>query len=388
VLDYGSERYEYTYDGTNMMKYLASDTGLARTFLYSADDERVVQLDCETAGCGVEDAKHTWTLRGTGARVLRSYTHVPGSDWTWENDYVHRGAKTIASLSAGGVLQLHPDHLGTPRQITRSTGAQESLHGYYPFGQEATGAAQDNIPLKFTGHERDFNDNRPKGAVDYMHARHCSPNVGRFLSVDPTGSPRSRYPQSWNKYIYSEGNPLKYIDPDGRTIRISTSNESENIRLFLVRTLMRAGGREKIIALANDRSFTVTFRDDRINSQAAIVVAMNRKSNRNLQFGATTPANFVVNGQESRGATINIDTKAVQMAHKDRTGVTTTAHESFHAVGVQQGLPQDELQAQDEPTNERGPAGQFGDSVAEEEPDLSEQQAGELLDDLLKGQAE
>jgi RHS repeat-associated protein len=215
VLDYGSERYEYAYDGTNMMKYLVSDTGLARTFLYTAGDERVVQLDCETASCGVDDAKHTWTLRGKGAESLRIYTYRPGREWEWSKDYIHRNGKSVAAVSANGVSHLHPDHLGTPRQITRSGGGQESLHSYYPFGQEATGAAQDDIGLKFTGHERDSNDGRAKGTLDYMHARFCSPAAGRFLSIDRAqGDPRM--PQSWGRYTYSYGNPARYVDPDGR----------------------------------------------------------------------------------------------------------------------------------------------------------------------------
>jgi len=47
-----------------------------------------------------------------------------------------------------------------------------------------------------------------------MHARFRSPLTGRFLSVDPVGgSPQS--PQSWNRYTYVRGNPLKYTDPTG-----------------------------------------------------------------------------------------------------------------------------------------------------------------------------
>ena len=56
--------------------------------------------------------------------------------------------------------------------------------------------------MKFTGHERDLAS--PAGAeddLDYMHARHCSPVTGRFLSVDAVdGDPG--FPQSWNRYAY------------------------------------------------------------------------------------------------------------------------------------------------------------------------------------------
>jgi RHS repeat-associated protein len=257
VLDYGSERYEYTYDGTNMMKYLASDTGLARTFLYSADDERVVQLDCETAGCGIDDAKHTWTLRGVGAKVLRTYARIPGRDWVWEKDYIHRGTTPLATVDSAAVLSLHADHLDTPRQITRSTGAQESLHSYYPFGQEATGTAQDDVALKFTGHERDPNDSRASGSLDYMHARYCSPLAGRFLSPDPVGGD-ALSAQSWNRYSYARNNPLYFVDPTGRIVTLAIdSQKPEEDPLFqlFVAALKQAGASaEEIAALTVSKS--------------------------------------------------------------------------------------------------------------------------------------
>jgi uncharacterized protein RhaS with RHS repeats len=49
-----------------------------------------------------------------------------------------------------------------------------------------------------------------------MHARYRSPLTGRFLSTDPVlGTPA--LPQSWNRYAYTLGNPLRLVDPDGRS---------------------------------------------------------------------------------------------------------------------------------------------------------------------------
>lgn len=74
--------------------------------------------------------------------------------------------------------------------------------------------------MKFTGHERDLASPAGTGDdLDYMHARHCSPVTGRFLSLDPQDSAKRSQPQSWNRYAYALNNPIRYVDPDGQTER-------------------------------------------------------------------------------------------------------------------------------------------------------------------------
>lgn len=48
-----------------------------------------------------------------------------------------------------------------------------------------------------------------------MHARYYSPNLGRFLSVDPEKG-RRKSSQSWNRNAYVGNNPLKNLDPTGK----------------------------------------------------------------------------------------------------------------------------------------------------------------------------
>jgi len=65
---------------------------------------------------------------------------------------------------------------------------------------------------------------------DYMHARYFSPHLGRFMSVDPSQeSFDPKKPQSWNRYAYVRGNPLQYVDPDGRVITPSLLGNPEGI---------------------------------------------------------------------------------------------------------------------------------------------------------------
>jgi RHS repeat-associated protein len=118
-------------------------------------------------------------------------------------DFNHSGSEE-ASIYRGGAWLFFEDVFGS-----------ETYHLYYPFGEEATAFNQDTIRAKFTGHERDLGN--PGGAgddLDYMHARHHNPLLGRFLSTDAVGgSPAA--PQSWNRYAYVLDNPMNYTDPAG-----------------------------------------------------------------------------------------------------------------------------------------------------------------------------
>src|SRR6187401_2037306 len=64
---------------------------------------------------------------------------------------------------------------------------------------------------KFTGKERDV-----ETGLDFFKARYMSSAQGRFASPDPLlNSGHQSNPQTWNRYVYTLNNPLRYTDPDG-----------------------------------------------------------------------------------------------------------------------------------------------------------------------------
>ncbi len=198
----------FTYDAFNMVT-TATGTGKNEHYLYTADDERIAQLDLQTQPPSLE-----WTLRGLDQKVLRTYasdlpTGQQRATWTWEEDYIYRGSSLLATTKSSAPNQpehFHLDHLGTPRLRTSSTGTLLSHHKYLPYGEELTDPSLNPETMRFTGHERDVDPAGWENDLDYMHARYYSPRMGRFLTVDPVGGKVGSL-QSWNRYAYVMGNP-------------------------------------------------------------------------------------------------------------------------------------------------------------------------------------
>jgi RHS repeat-associated protein len=121
---------------------------------------------------------------------------------------------------------LVADQLHTPRIIVNKSGALAGVkrHDYLPFGEElfagtggrtaTQGYTVDSVRQKFTSKERDS-----ETGLDFFEARYYGSTQGRFVSVDP-GNFVPADPQSWNRFAYTQNNPLKFIDPTGKDLFI------------------------------------------------------------------------------------------------------------------------------------------------------------------------
>jgi RHS repeat-associated protein len=229
----------------------------------------------------------------------------------------------------GGTSFVTLDHLGSIRMITHLSGDIKSRHDYLPFGEELTvgRTAQnyylqaDGLNQKFTGKERD-----EESGLDYFGARYYSSATGRFTAVDP-GPFAVADPQSFNRFVYVQNNPLKFIDPTGRALYITGQYADE-----VVRMLERATG--------------YTLHRDPKTGQVTVVSGTKRKEEKTskslaqklgavIDDDAKVNVNTVKDGSDREGNGIFIDdfkSRTVDVA--DLNKIIEEGHFDFAAVSL------------------------------------------------------
>jgi RHS repeat-associated protein len=89
----------------------------------------------------------------------------------------------------------------------------------------------------FTGKERDA-----ESGLDYFGARYYGSALGRFTSPDPKQITTQRRldPQQWNAYAYTRNNPLQFVDPDGKELRLPPGADASKVIAVLAHAYTKA----------------------------------------------------------------------------------------------------------------------------------------------------
>ncbi|MDG4558494.1 MAG: RHS repeat-associated core domain-containing protein [Candidatus Contendobacter sp.] len=112
---------------------------------------------------------------------------------------------------ADTITYFHNDPSGSPVAATDANGRLLWKETYRPYGERLlNGASPDANRLWFTGKPQD-----PDTGLSYLGARYYSPQLGRFMGIDPKAVDPGD-PHSFNRYAYANNNPYKYVDPDGK----------------------------------------------------------------------------------------------------------------------------------------------------------------------------
>ncbi len=190
--------YTQSFDYDNRLLGVAGGS-VSAAFLYDAEGNRV---------------------KGTVAGITTVYL---AGVYEYQNGavtkYYEGGAlRRTGYATDNGVFYVLSDQLRSTSVLVNRDGTVNSRNYYYPYGGNRGGSAFSGITTKrFTGqyHEQGL----PGGeGLSYYNARWYDAQIGAFISAD-TLVPSPLAPQTFNRYAYVGGNPLRYVDPTGHMLR-------------------------------------------------------------------------------------------------------------------------------------------------------------------------
>ncbi len=215
----GSQGFSYDKNG-NVINDVDAATSHSRLFIFNGDNKQIEVKD-------VTNNNHVvgiYSYDGEGKRVKK----VTDTETTI---FVYSLGRIVAEYSTQ--LSSNPtvsyttaDHLGSPRIITDEIGQLKARRDFMPFGEEIylgvggrTGdsgqkysASADDLRQRFTGYQKDS-----ETSLDFAEARMYENRYGRFTAIDPLlASGKSANPQSFNRFTYCLGNPLAFVDKNGK----------------------------------------------------------------------------------------------------------------------------------------------------------------------------
>jgi len=197
LLSDGANSYSY-----NAVGQITSSSNGNSSYGYDGDSKRVKKT---------ENGVTTYYIRSENLGMVLGEVNSSG---TVTRSYLPGIGGAMAVSSGGSVYWLHRDIRGSGRAMTSKTGAVQWRAEYDPFGQVLSEMATVANSKKFTGYERDNNSSAT--GLDYSVFRYHSSYWGRFQTPDPyDGSYDLSDPQSFNRYLYVENDPVNLTDPLG-----------------------------------------------------------------------------------------------------------------------------------------------------------------------------
>ncbi|MBN6112941.1 RHS repeat-associated core domain-containing protein [Xanthomonas bonasiae] len=113
----------------------------------------------------------------------------------------------LPCAKAQTVRYIHTDSLGSVVLVTDSNRNVVERREYEPYGSDLTGAKDGP---SYAGHVTDA-----ATELTYMEQRYYDSKIGIFLSADPVTAYDDQV-DGFNGYRYANGNPYRFVDPDGR----------------------------------------------------------------------------------------------------------------------------------------------------------------------------
>jgi RHS repeat-associated protein len=221
---YENRDLNVTYDPFTLMTQTMTEGSTQLDFEYDGRKERLLKT-----------ANGTMTL------------YLPGTnDYPLEQEsgsatrfYVYGPTGLIAEVDGGVPYFVLKDHLGSTQVVLNNSNTPVSWYSYTPYGGLWQSATSEDVDYKFTGQEYD-----PETYLYNFRARIYDDALGIFYAYDPAG-------QDFSPYMYVNGNPVVFVDRNGRWFGIDDIfaslggglyNLVSNLLTGHIRTWGEAGG--------------------------------------------------------------------------------------------------------------------------------------------------
>jgi len=133
-------------------------------------------------------------------------------------DYIQTPTGIVRKVGTDFIRQYNiNDHLGNVRAVVNQSGTIEQANDYYPYGLAFSYNNLDKNRYLYNGKEIQNQTLAATffGVYDYG-ARYYDPVIGRWNTVDPMAE---KY-YSFSSFVYCIGNPVRFIDSEGRAVWI------------------------------------------------------------------------------------------------------------------------------------------------------------------------
>lgn len=301
ILDAGGMGRDMIWDAENRLKEIIdTKEGLFHSYAYDHTGERILKR-YGTAQSGYVNGKDMGTLYDFGESYSAYASAYFVENNTGYTKHYYAGATRLVSKLGEGYFEnneLVPtgkeekeqyfyfqDHLGSSTYITDINGEIAQYSAYTPYG-EMFCEYRNVTPYRFNGKELDT-----ETGLYYYGARYYNPATALWLGVDPLAS---KYP-GVSPYVYCVGNPVKYVDPDGRVpaLVIPLIKGAVGASIDMMSQIS--------VSIANGKSFKESMKNLDLTSigTSFIVSAISAP-------GMSTVAKIVTNGLIALDATIDI----------------------------------------------------------------------------------
>ncbi|WP_206207917.1 RHS repeat-associated core domain-containing protein [Ahniella affigens] len=274
-------------------------------FVYDAEDRKIARIETPWLNGNPVQANAQATVSLYDGQTLL-HEAKPGSGGTSNSqgliitDTYRNSAKLDRHVSFGPngtdtptIRFYQLDALGTPLILTDASGQAIVSNTVDAWGNtiQQTAQGQSTAPINSGNQSQDpnqtgqaallKNDNQTIGFTGYQKdedlglyyagARFYDPLIGGFGAMDPWTGDTGR-PITLNKYLYANGNPVVFVDPDGRkgcdsvacTLlqsrnQLSDPSEIKQVDALIERNMLENAGKADAIQHFATESFTATL---------------------------------------------------------------------------------------------------------------------------------